>query len=107
MELSKCKFHIFAWKFDIDGNAIFDESYNRIPTTIRDSITGENLQVQAIPAAESYKLLGVEIRVDGKSAEQEKSLADKCFHFSKALTRLSLPHSETLVGYKCVIAPSI
>lgn len=56
---------------------------------------------------ESYKLLGVEIRIDGKTTEQAKSLSERCTHFSQALTRINLPGEETIVGYKCVIAPSI
>lgn len=78
LELSKCCYVNFTWKFDDDDRATMISQENNATIEIQDSQTKEMQQISAINVTTPYKLLGVHMSLDGDDDAQLKAIQEKC-----------------------------
>ena len=74
LELTKCKFSTFAWTTDNNGTQTLQPTNQLGALAITDSDTNTTYRIEEIPSKEDYKLLGVQMALDGNTTAQEKLL---------------------------------
>lgn len=107
LELTKCKFLVFTWEFDDDGNPHIVLMKDNSKMIITDSERQQDIEVDSIPVDESYKLLGVPIAFDGNADEQYAILEKNVNHLIKVFQQVTLNHDDTYLGYKTVAIPKL
>ena len=107
LELEKCKFFVFTWTFDIDGNPHLTQLQQPHQMQIQDSETQETTNVNSMNITDSYKLLGVQISFTGNNDDQVKVLTTNVQHLIKVFHKVTLSHDDTLLGYNTVAIPKL
>jgi hypothetical protein len=78
LEISKCKFSQITWAYDSNGTAIIETPNSTTTIAIQGSETKEAHHINEITTAESYKLLGINMALDGNSTNQIQQFEEKC-----------------------------
>jgi hypothetical protein len=107
LELTKCKFSTFAWHSDKNGTQILCNSNQLGALEIPDSETRTTCQIEEIPSSESYKLLGVQMALDGNTKAQEQLLQEKCTKMARVFHQAPLSKEDCLQGYTTVLLPTL
>jgi hypothetical protein len=77
LEISKCKISKFTWMMDPLGQMTLTNDDTSDATVIIDHETNQPIQITEIRPNESYKLLGVDLAIDGSNQVQEKNPQQK------------------------------
>lgn len=107
LEIPKCKFLVFTWTFNANGDAILSHVEYAYPMDIVDSDTDQPITIESITSNTPYKLLGVQIAFDGNSQEQLKVLEEKTMHLIEVFTKVPLTNNEAVLGYNTVAIPAL
>lgn len=107
LELKKCKFLVFTWKFDADGNPSVETMTDASDMKIQDSESKHDIEVSSMQINESYKLLGVPVAFDGNSKAQTLLLTQQVNHLINVFRKTTLNHDDTYLGYKTVAIPKL
>ena len=99
LEAPKCKFTIMSWKSTDDG---IPELVTQSPIDnikIKNSSTGATETVPSIPADESYKLLGVQIAMDGNMTKQNETMLTKGKKLATTLAQCQFHPGDIATAY--------
>ena len=107
LELTKCKFFIFTWTFDTDGNPEVTTLSEDSPMKIQDSACTNEVEVEPMGLDVSYKLLGVPIAFDGNSIEQTNMMEQNVNHVINVFQKVTLSHDDAFLGYNTVAVPKL
>lgn len=107
LELPKCKFFIFTWEFDSNGDAFISHAENRTQMHINDTDTNTMSIVEAIQHDEAYKLLGVPIAFNGDNPKQLDLITSKAQHLIKVFQKAAVPPPDLTLGFNTITIPSI
>ena len=107
LELEKCKFFVFTWTFDEDGNPHLTQLASPTLMHIEDSETHNTINVNSMQLTDSYKLLGVPISFAGQIEDQVKILSTNVQHLIQVFHKVTLSHDDTFLGYKTVAIPKL
>lgn len=108
LELTKCKFTILRWEFTDDGYPkLWTPPHPASHTiSIQSSITQLSEEVEYILPSSSYKLLGVQIALDGNAHHQLQDLTAKISKLTDAFLQCPLQPCDTRQGYETIFMPS-
>ena len=106
LEIPKCKFLVFTWSFDVNGDAIISHVEYAYPMDIIDSDTKNPITIESISSSTHYKLLGVQIAFDGNATEQFKVLEEKTQHLIEVFTKVPLAINDAVLGFNTVAIPA-
>jgi hypothetical protein len=107
LQISKCKFTIIQWDFDERGDPVLQVRDEDHQITITDSETNCPVKVGYIKPEKAYKLLGVQIAMNGDMKAQENVLQEKCEQMTSVFSQCPLSPPDVLQGYNSVFLPSI
>lgn len=107
LELSKCKFFIFTWTFDKNGNPVINTVDQPSIMEIIDSDSKQPIEVSELKSNDDYKLLGVPISFDGNTKGQEKMLQEKAEHIIKIFTQAPLPPYDLVSAFNTIAIPTL
>jgi hypothetical protein len=107
LEISKCKIAKFKWKMNQTGEMLMQPDDNNTPITISDHETNNQIQLSEIQPSFPYKLLGVNIAIDGNNQEQSRAMNIKCGKLANAFARCNLSTTDTKQGYQSIYLPSV
>jgi hypothetical protein len=106
LEISKCCFSLFDWKFDSHGKASLNYStpYN---LHVQNSDTKQIQLIKQISPTESYKYVGVELALDGNMNQQIKSLKEKCQHMTTTFHQTYFNLHDSKLGFTTIYKPML
>jgi hypothetical protein len=107
LELPKCKFFLFKWRYSKDGTATLDKDIITETLSIRDRETDKNMLLNYLPHHEAYKLLGVHIAFDGNSTTQIEKMEEKCTRMASVFKTCPLSGNDVRQGYNSIFCPAI
>ena len=107
LELTKCKLIVFTWQFDTNGNAILVSMDNETPMEIIDSDTKQPIIVESITKSDAYKLLGVQIALDGNHNKQIEAIEEKANHVISVFTKADLSANDLVLGFNTIAIPTL
>lgn len=96
-----------SWRFDIDDICEIQTTNIDKPINIKDRETGCNQTVQAIDTTTPYKLLGVQMCLNGDDKHQAKALQQKCNHIMIAYQCWKKTPDNAWQGYQSMYIPAI
>jgi hypothetical protein len=108
LELSKCFYYPIIWQFDGDGNATIqgpDPAHSNIILT--DSITKQQIPIQAKSSNEAHKTLGVMACPQGNNTAEYERMKCKCNNFAQRMASAILSREEAIIFYRTICIPSI
>jgi hypothetical protein len=106
LEIQKCVFAIFKWKFDNLGRPVLQPSNNQ-QLHVKSSETGDIMLVPQIEPSDAYIYVGVQLALDGNMTTQIATLKTKCNTINGALSQVYMSARDTKQGYTTVFVPSI
>jgi hypothetical protein len=108
LELSKCFYYPIIWEFDSDGNAyILEPNKMRSKISLTDSITHENIPIEAKSCNDAHKTLGVMACPQGNNYVEYQQLKSKCDNFAQRMSSAILSREEATIFYRTICIPSI
>ncbi len=107
LELSKCKFLSFLWTTDDNGTVKLQDIAQIGSIAINSSESQTPCEITEIKPTEPYKLLGIQMTLNGNSKAQESALREKCNKMTKVFTLAPLKPNDVATGYRAVILPTI
>jgi hypothetical protein len=107
LEISKCKFVIYNWKYDEIGTRklIREKSIGQI--TIKDSETGKDMQINEIDVTEPYKLLGIQMAPANNQQGNITSMQERCEKMKKLIKTANLPPKEMETCLYSIVLPTL
>jgi hypothetical protein len=107
LELHKSKICVFGWRFDSDGTASPDNTFNLTKSQILESTTQKPIEIGKIKMETAYKLLGVYVPFYGDMDEQLKYLLERSKQIKVSFTQLPLSPDGILLGIKTTVQPKL
>jgi hypothetical protein len=108
LELSKCFYYPIIWEFDHDGNATIQEpSQTNASIILKDSITKENIPIEAKSCNDAHKTLGVMACPQGNNSAEYQRMKTKCSNFAQRMGSAILTREEATIFYRTICIPSI
>jgi hypothetical protein len=107
LELSKCKFSSFLWDSDENGTVKLHDNAQIGSIEIISSESQTPCQIEEIKPTEPYKLLGIQMTLNGNPKAQEAALREKCMKMTKVFTLAPLKPNDVATGYRAVILPTL
>jgi hypothetical protein len=107
LEISKCKYVIITWHYDKNGTGILHVETESNSIEITDSESGELQNIQEITVKDHYKLLAVDMCINGDFTQQVEKLKEKIQKYRNVLQKLPLTPQEATIGVQGVIYPSV
>jgi hypothetical protein len=106
LEIPKCVFSIFTWKYDNLGRPILLPS-NKQQLHVQSSETGSTMLVPQIEPTDAYKYVGIQLALDGNMTTQIETSKTKCNTINGALSQIFMDARDTQQGYTTVFVPSV
>ena len=107
LELTKCFYYMVEWGFDENGFAHIIQDETRQPITIKDSETGEQIQIQEKQARESHRTLGYHINPQLDTEPSFQHLKLKASKLAGDITKHYLSPMDTELFARAIYKPSI
>jgi hypothetical protein len=107
LEITKYKYVVINWKYDKNGTANLNIESEDNSILINESETNQPQRIHEIKPTEPYKLLGVDMCIDGSFAPQLQRLTEEITNMTNMLSKVPLTHQETTIGLKGIIYPTI
>jgi ribonuclease HI len=98
LELSKCSFHVLEFTFQPNGTPQVNGQKPQ-PIQLRDSITGNNINIPALSAACPHKTLGHWKAISGNAATQLKEIKTKTMKISNIISMAPIPRYGAKMAY--------
>jgi hypothetical protein len=105
LEISKCKVSKLSWVMDLKGEMILSHDPNPDTIVITDHESGKNIHITEIRPDQPYKLLGVDLAMDGNTVAQDKALRKKFEKLAIAFAKCNLSPADTIQGYHSIFLP--
>jgi hypothetical protein len=108
LEITKCRFSKLEWTSNSKGvYTLNQQNMDNDPISITDHETNRAQEISTLSPSDSYKLLGVNMALDGNCIDQAHLIQSKCNKLARAFTRCKLTPEETTQGYFSIFLPAV
>jgi exonuclease III len=105
LELSKCSYHVYYYRFSIDGSPVL-ASGKIGQIHLRKSSSQTVIPIDGLSAYTAHKTLGHYKEPAGNQTKQYQVLKEKCDEFARFLRCSPLDHRESWTFYYTIFLPS-
>jgi hypothetical protein len=108
LELSKCLYYIFRWKYLPDGSAVL-KTPQEIGHQIHllDHATNTSQEIEHRPCTKAHRTLGVLLCPDDNDNEEYQRLLQKSDRFARSIMTSNFTPEETWTAYRSIYLPSL
>jgi hypothetical protein len=97
----------FGWKFNDEGNAVADNSYNTTKYLILEGFTNNVIKIGKLKMDKSYELLGFHIPFDGPMKEQLNHLWKQLLRLQIAFNKVPFSPEGITLGLQTTIQSTL
>jgi hypothetical protein len=108
LELTKCFFYHMKWNFDSEGVPTLGEIDDQHrTTTITDSGTNTDIQINAVSCHQSHRTLGIMESPSGNNLDEYQRLLDKAQSMARRIAMASLTKHDASILYYTMYLPAL
>jgi hypothetical protein len=107
LEISKCKYVLITWDFDKHGTAKLHTEEHEQQIKSKDSEINQMQSFSEIKVSFPYKLLGINMCIDGSLHPQIESMKEKIDKMRELLSRIQINRYKANIGLQGIIYPTI